>query len=156
MHEEGWYKDPYGLHMDRWYSDGKPTALVRDGDRELKDPAPESEPRMPLEPSLQRDVAPKQEYTLPMNSPGLWGGLTRFAFSSSDGKARRTKGLAKAPLRHFVGRIEKARQSPENWGPTDPGLGSGVSSNSEFVEQKMTTIPEQGTQKVLAVAMDPA
>jgi hypothetical protein len=29
---EGWYKDPFGLHAARWFSDGTPTQLVRDGD----------------------------------------------------------------------------------------------------------------------------
>jgi hypothetical protein len=29
MAEEGWYVDPYGLHDDRWISDGTPTVLVR-------------------------------------------------------------------------------------------------------------------------------
>ena len=27
---EGWYRDPYGIHQDRWFSAGSPTALVRD------------------------------------------------------------------------------------------------------------------------------
>jgi len=27
---EGWYKDPFGKHAARWFSDGAPTALVRD------------------------------------------------------------------------------------------------------------------------------
>jgi hypothetical protein len=27
---QGWYKDPYGLHQDRWFSCGLPTKLVRD------------------------------------------------------------------------------------------------------------------------------
>jgi hypothetical protein len=35
---EGWYVDPFGRHEARWISDGGPTALVRDGGRELKDP----------------------------------------------------------------------------------------------------------------------
>jgi hypothetical protein len=30
MQPEGWYLDPYGIHRDRWYSDGQPTSLVRD------------------------------------------------------------------------------------------------------------------------------
>jgi hypothetical protein len=25
---EGWYRDPYELHTDRWFSAGRPTALV--------------------------------------------------------------------------------------------------------------------------------
>ena len=27
---EGWYRDPFGKHVARWFSDGTPTALVRD------------------------------------------------------------------------------------------------------------------------------
>jgi len=27
---EGWYKDPFGKHAARWFSDGTPTALARD------------------------------------------------------------------------------------------------------------------------------
>ena len=34
MKAEGWYQDPYQMHEDRWYSDGTPTALVRDADVE--------------------------------------------------------------------------------------------------------------------------
>jgi len=29
---EGWYVDPFGTHAARWFSDGTPTALVRDQD----------------------------------------------------------------------------------------------------------------------------
>jgi len=28
---EGWYQDPYRIHQYRWFSMGKPSALVRDG-----------------------------------------------------------------------------------------------------------------------------
>jgi hypothetical protein len=41
MREEGWYVDPYGLHDRRWFSDGTPTKLVRDGDLESSDPPPD-------------------------------------------------------------------------------------------------------------------
>jgi len=27
---EGWYKDPYGINDERWFSGGEPTDLVRD------------------------------------------------------------------------------------------------------------------------------
>jgi hypothetical protein len=30
MKEEGWYHDPFGVHGERWISDGRPTNLVRD------------------------------------------------------------------------------------------------------------------------------
>lgn len=38
---EGWYRDPYGLHEDRWMSAGRPTRLVRDGQVESDDAPPE-------------------------------------------------------------------------------------------------------------------
>jgi hypothetical protein len=38
---EGWYVDPFGLHAARWFSDGTPTALVRDsGGIESRDDPP--------------------------------------------------------------------------------------------------------------------
>jgi hypothetical protein len=37
---EGWYRDPFRAHQARWYSQGVPTALVRDGDVETHDPPP--------------------------------------------------------------------------------------------------------------------
>lgn len=40
MRAEGWYRDPYGLHTDRWFSDGQPTDLVRDGTVESRDTPP--------------------------------------------------------------------------------------------------------------------
>lgn len=40
MKEEGWYVDPYRLHEARWFSDGTPTALVRDKGTTSQDPAP--------------------------------------------------------------------------------------------------------------------
>ena len=54
MKAEGWYQDPYGLHADRWFSDGSPTGLVRDGDAESNDPAPPG----PVPGPLRRSVAP--------------------------------------------------------------------------------------------------
>jgi len=47
---QGWYRDPYGRHGDRWFSDGRPTWLVRDGRRESRDTPPPGEPPMPLTP----------------------------------------------------------------------------------------------------------
>ena len=38
---EGWYKDPYRIHDDRWFSDGMATSLVRDGEIESRDPPPD-------------------------------------------------------------------------------------------------------------------
>ena len=42
MDEEGWYSDPYQLHEHRWFSDGAPTALVRDGGTTSQDPPPDT------------------------------------------------------------------------------------------------------------------
>ena len=42
MTAEGWYVDPYGVHDARWFSDGKPTLLVRDGTVESHDPPPDA------------------------------------------------------------------------------------------------------------------
>ena len=50
MHAEGWYRDPYGLHDDRWFSDGRPTNLVRDQGIESRDEPPQTEPPLPLVP----------------------------------------------------------------------------------------------------------
>jgi hypothetical protein len=44
MEAEGWYHDPYERHDERWYSNGKPTALVRDAKVESKDPPPSDPP----------------------------------------------------------------------------------------------------------------
>jgi hypothetical protein len=44
MNEEGWYQDPYGLHTDRWISDGRPTNLVRDDGVESYDAPPADTP----------------------------------------------------------------------------------------------------------------
>lgn len=37
---EGWYRDPFGIHEDRWISDGRPTRLVRDAGVEASDEPP--------------------------------------------------------------------------------------------------------------------
>ena len=42
--EEGWYFDPFGRHEARWLSQGRPTALVLDGEQESSDPPPDTSP----------------------------------------------------------------------------------------------------------------
>jgi hypothetical protein len=43
MRAEGWYRDPFHIHTDRWFSDGRPTDLVRDNGAESRDaPPPET------------------------------------------------------------------------------------------------------------------
>jgi hypothetical protein len=44
---EGWYRDPYGIHQDRWFSAGTPTSLVRDRGIEGHDDPPVSPPPGP-------------------------------------------------------------------------------------------------------------
>ena len=48
MKAQGWYRDPYGIHQDRYFSDGQPTKLVRDGEAESYDPPPPGPPRTEL------------------------------------------------------------------------------------------------------------
>ncbi|MGD0880497.1 MAG: hypothetical protein ABSB09_02865 [Acidimicrobiales bacterium] len=45
---QGWFVDPFGVHEHRWYSQGRATALVRDGRTERQDPAPFREATGPL------------------------------------------------------------------------------------------------------------
>jgi len=39
---EGWYSDPFGIHEHRWFSDGIPTALVRDQGTTSQDRPPDT------------------------------------------------------------------------------------------------------------------
>ena len=48
MRAEGWYKDPFNLHTDRWFSDGQATDLVRDGKVESRDAPPSATSSVPL------------------------------------------------------------------------------------------------------------
>jgi hypothetical protein len=41
---QGWCRDPYSVHEDRYFSDGQPTKLVRDGGSEGYDPPPPGPP----------------------------------------------------------------------------------------------------------------
>jgi hypothetical protein len=45
---QGWYRDPYSVHEDRYFSDGEPTKLVRDGGSESYDPPPPGPPAAEL------------------------------------------------------------------------------------------------------------
>ena len=38
---QGWYRDPYHVHEDRYFSAGPPTKLVRDDGREASDEPPD-------------------------------------------------------------------------------------------------------------------
>lgn len=66
MNAEGWYLDPYGLHDERWFSDGSPTALVRDGRTVSQDTPPTASP--PVEPVRRTPLAVAR--VAPQSGPG--------------------------------------------------------------------------------------
>jgi len=70
---QGWYRDPYGLHENRYISDGVPTKLVRDGERESYDPPPD-EP-------LKGDLVAAEYATADTKN---WSDLRRADDASSD------------------------------------------------------------------------
>jgi hypothetical protein len=45
---QGWYRDPYRVHDDRYFSAGQPSKLVRDGGIEDYDPPPAGPPEAEL------------------------------------------------------------------------------------------------------------
>ena len=47
MGAQGWHRDPFGLHDDRWLSRGRPTRLVRDQGAESYDEPPGDLPAPP-------------------------------------------------------------------------------------------------------------
>jgi hypothetical protein len=48
---QGWFVDPFGIHEQRWISQGNPTALVRDGRVEAQDAPPDLAVTGPLVPA---------------------------------------------------------------------------------------------------------
>ncbi len=48
---QGWFVDPFGAHDARWFSQGTPTALVRDGRTESQDRPPDQPFDLPLVPA---------------------------------------------------------------------------------------------------------
>ncbi len=54
-HPQGWFSDPYRQHKARWFSDGTPTALVRDDGVESKDPPPSTPYTGELEPIVETE-----------------------------------------------------------------------------------------------------
>ena len=82
MGAQGWYHDPYGIHGDRWFSEGRPTRLVRDMDVESYDDPPPSEPvehLVPVSPlpsdntdSRRAGVAPPVDESVTMRDTRMW------------------------------------------------------------------------------------
>jgi len=73
MQAQGWYRDPYLVHEDRYFSAGRPTKLVRDNRIEQYDPPPAGPPKTDLV-----DVRPVQQ---------TYGGDLRRADDPSAGAA---------------------------------------------------------------------
>jgi hypothetical protein len=62
---QGWYRDPFHVHEDRYFSAGNPTKLVRDGSQESNDDPPD----LPyvaddasLDPPYSSDVAERRVF----------------------------------------------------------------------------------------------
>ena len=61
MTEEGWYLDPFGLHEDRWISEGTATDLVRDHGVESYDAPPKTAMQRPLTHVAETDAHDGEE-----------------------------------------------------------------------------------------------
>ena len=74
----GWQSDPFDLHQERYFSQGQPTKLVRDGGVESYDPPPTSTPMaaprlaagaFPSGPASPQESVPDSEKVLAEPSP---------------------------------------------------------------------------------------
>jgi hypothetical protein len=81
---QGWYRDPYLVHQDRYFSAGEPTKLVRDGGIENYDPPPAGPPMTelvearPTQPSSASDLRRADDYSardLGDGEASLWEAL---------------------------------------------------------------------------------
>jgi len=59
MEAEGWFVDPFLVHEERWFSDGRPTPLVRDVGVEGQDAPPSATYPGPLTPIDDVSVGPE-------------------------------------------------------------------------------------------------
>jgi hypothetical protein len=78
---QGWYRDPFGIHEDRYFSCGWPTKLVRDSGIEAYDlppdlPLPEGD-LTPVPPSVNAAAA----------GPGAWRADTAAELAERMGRA---------------------------------------------------------------------
>jgi hypothetical protein len=86
--EEGWYKDPFGIHQGRWISAGKPTRLVLDNFVESNDDPPSDTFERPLEPldqsgepdgnDLKRADSAQEDDPQITADAAAWGGATSW------------------------------------------------------------------------------
>jgi hypothetical protein len=71
MRSQGWYRDPYRTHDERWFSNGQPTNLVRDHGTESYDEPPQDQ--------VRRDWLPADPPVRPAGGqlpPGEWRSWT--------------------------------------------------------------------------------
>lgn len=68
LRAQGWYRDPFGAHEARWFSQGRPTSLVRDADLEAQDGPPADVYIGPLQ-ELDDDAAENGEDLLRADDP---------------------------------------------------------------------------------------
>jgi hypothetical protein len=71
---QGWYRDPFGRHEDRWFSMGRPTGLVRDGHAESRDEPPDEPYPTPLVPTpeVPRPNETVRAGDVPGEDPNAW------------------------------------------------------------------------------------
>ena len=76
MNAEGWYRDPYLRHDARWYSAGKPTALVMDDGSVSRDPIPDGPiSAVDIMPAPLPDADPTPYDAGPADDPGIRSGV---------------------------------------------------------------------------------
>lgn len=89
MRAQGWNTDPFGRHADRWFSDGRPTSLVRDGDRESDDPPPPDEVGEPPPGGVVTATAGEARVDGPVDvQPPVAGFGERVEFGQPRGRVR--------------------------------------------------------------------
>ncbi len=69
----GWQSDPFGVHEQRYFSQGQPTKLVRDGDAESYDPPP-------------THTAPEAQAPEVAHAPGSGPALESMSVTGGEGK----------------------------------------------------------------------
>jgi hypothetical protein len=73
--QEGWFTDPFGRHEARWLSNGTPTKLVRDGEKESYDDPPAEEPSRTPERIEAGEGLVEGQDLLRADEPGSGGSL---------------------------------------------------------------------------------
>ena len=74
---QGWFWDPYHRHQDRYFSDGRPTKLVRDDGHESFEPPPDFPVPGPLVPAFPVGDGPPSAPVRHARTSGRRGGDDR-------------------------------------------------------------------------------